>query len=1266
MADEYKPSTQQTQDAVQLDNLTSLQQPTESDQAGSAESTDVRADAVVSQTSTSTPEGPSFYLPNTDLTNSPPAESGGTTTTGLQKEEDALLVQNEFQSTEELDNSLNVNGVSFAETLEDQDASDVTSYTSVENLSAAMNGNTSTGTTNSGPTNTSALGGEDEQESLLIVNESEAETQSLASVTETERIELTTIPQVTNVVESETAVSEVSAQPLTDAVEESESVPTLSSDSEVTSDGGGATTVAGTNDAPVATDGSAETEENAVLNSRVPVATDVDGTVESYTLVADVSAGNLTFNADGTYSFDPQNAFDDLADGDTRDVSFTYYASDNDGAVSGIKTVTITITGTNDAAVIGGDTSGTVVEDATTTTATGTLTSTDVDNTANAFQAVESATASANGYGTYTVTAGGVWTYTLDNTNATVNALNENSPALTDTFTVKSADGTTQVVTVTITGTNDAPVAVADTQSTGENAVLNSSVPVATDVDGTVASYTLVDDVTEGKLTFNANGTYSFDPESAFDDLAAGDTREVTFTYYASDDLGAVSSTQTVTITVTGTNDGPIIGTSAADVLVGTSGADIIDGLAGGDTMTGGAGADTFVVSSGFAISWQLNNASITGYDIITDFASNEDSIKLPVNVKFVNDDIAVNGVDSNLRVGSNLHIRSHTVSKGEITFFTTDDGAGPAVLLDQHSKVATAVEYLSLNNLGGAGATVFFSTSISAGDSLFKHYIYQQTTDENPVTYSGNNEKALLSSATLVEIHAVSFTPVVDTQYINPIALDLNRDGVTYVDRSQGITYDYANDGNVVSTAWVNSSDGLLGVKLDNGNVNIVFSTQPGETDLEGLAKVYDTNKDAVFDSNDEQFYKFGVWQDANKDGVVQAGEFISLGEAGITSLSLVSSGERVVTADGDVIVYGQSTFTTKDGLTHILEDAGFATTVNTQMISGQISSTEPSLIAKVSTATAGKESLLAYSVVAAIDNSDAKVGDVISLIINDGAITITHILTAEDVANKRYEFRMSDNTIVTDVTNVVGVHLGVMDAAITSYANPVSIPYALLAPAEYVAPTALTEAVADPEFVGQSLLVSVVVSEVLVDSGSETKALETKDLVVSNGTLSSVTVVDNTHYTLEVVTDAQTPLSAVSVEVVLNLESAAVSQSLANETLLALPAEPATAVPAPDTSEFMLLELGGVTYMIDTSESKAAEVIATEDFALSSSLTVPLVAGSWTEVVAGEEVVDKTEGPLDLAAPVNPLTDTSAPPVISNEVLDTPRLTDNGSWTP
>ncbi|MCZ8488643.1 Ig-like domain-containing protein [Vibrio lentus] len=67
------------------------------------------------------------------------------------------------------------------------------------------------------------------------------------------------------------------------------------------------------------------------------------------------------------------------------------------------------------------------------------------------------------------------------------------------TFTYTATDNDTGVsepktITITVTGSNDAPVAKDATETTEENTVLNGNVPAATDVDGTVESYQLVDD----------------------------------------------------------------------------------------------------------------------------------------------------------------------------------------------------------------------------------------------------------------------------------------------------------------------------------------------------------------------------------------------------------------------------------------------------------------------------------------------------------------------------------------------------------------------------------------------------------------------------------------------------------------------------------------------------------------------------------------------------------------------------------------------------
>src|SRR5437762_1459476 len=148
-----------------------------------------------------------------------------------------------------------------------------------------------------------------------------------------------------------------------------------------------------------------------------------------------------------------------LNNGGTLSDTFTVHTADGTAQL-----VTITIDGTNDAAVVSGDRKSAVEgeggvgnADAGTPTASGTLSDSDVDNATNSFQAVSAGAASDQGHGSYEMTAAGVWTYTLNNNDSAVQALN-NGGTLSDTFTVHTADGTAQLVTITIDGTNDAAV----------------------------------------------------------------------------------------------------------------------------------------------------------------------------------------------------------------------------------------------------------------------------------------------------------------------------------------------------------------------------------------------------------------------------------------------------------------------------------------------------------------------------------------------------------------------------------------------------------------------------------------------------------------------------------------------------------------------------------------------------------------------------------------------------------------------------------------
>lgn len=112
--------------------------------------------------------------------------------------------------------------------------------------------------------------------------------------------------------------------------------------------------VTGTNSAPVAQDGVDTAIEGGAIVSGQVTATDAEGNELTFSLVAPVDG--LTFNEDGTYSFDPSHeAYEYLAVDEETVISFDYVVSDSEG-LSDRGQVEITVTGTNTAPVAVADT----------------------------------------------------------------------------------------------------------------------------------------------------------------------------------------------------------------------------------------------------------------------------------------------------------------------------------------------------------------------------------------------------------------------------------------------------------------------------------------------------------------------------------------------------------------------------------------------------------------------------------------------------------------------------------------------------------------------------------------------------------------------------------------------------------------------------------------------------------------------------------------------------------------------------------------------
>ena len=396
-------------------------------------------------------------------------------------------------------------------------------------------------------------------------------------------------------------------------------------------------TVTGVNDNPALTAAQASlaagTEDQNYIVSKVSLLqgfTDVDdGTVLN---VSGLSAnhGTVVNNGDGTFTIQPELNYN-------GPVTLSYSVIDGQGG-SVPATLQFNLAAVNDPAVITGTSSGTVVEDAVPNTVGGNLNSTDVDGVNDSWTVVSSQTASANGYGTFTIDAAGNWVYSLNNGNGTVNGLN-NLQSLSDSFTVTTADGTTKVVNITINGHTDftytpPPLSnaldVNDHDDDHSGSVAGSLVimapgsgPNGTDVlEGSNGADTIYAGNSPDQVYGHNGGDHIYGENGA--DVSLYGQRGDDFIYGGNSDDTIYGGSGNDTIFG---NSDPNSGGASNDTIYGGSGRDTIDGQDGNDVINGGNGQDLLTGGDGNDI-FVYQKATDTG-DFIFDFQQGSDKIDL-------------------------------------------------------------------------------------------------------------------------------------------------------------------------------------------------------------------------------------------------------------------------------------------------------------------------------------------------------------------------------------------------------------------------------------------------------------------------------------------------------------------------------------------------------------------------------------------------------------------------------------------------------------
>ena len=315
-------------------------------------------------------------------------------------------------------------------------------------------------------------------------------------------------------------------------------------------------TVNGANDAPVANDDSASTNENSAGISGNVLANDTDADGEPLTVANPGTYvgtyGTLVIAADGSYTYTPGAAAQGLDVGETAQDVFSYAASD--GTASDTADLTITITGLNDAPVANDDTASTDEN----SPVSGNVLANDTDVDGEPLTVTNPGT--YNGFwGTLVLAANGSYTYTP---NAAAALLN-NGQSVVDVFAYNASDGTASdgaILTVTVNGLSGVPNANDDSASTTENGSVSGNV-LTNDTDAENDPLTVSDPGTYvgtyGTLVLDADGSYTYTANAGTNGLAAGESVQDVFSYTATD--GGASDTANLTVTVNGTNDAPTI-----------------------------------------------------------------------------------------------------------------------------------------------------------------------------------------------------------------------------------------------------------------------------------------------------------------------------------------------------------------------------------------------------------------------------------------------------------------------------------------------------------------------------------------------------------------------------------------------------------------------------------------------------------------------------------------------------------------------------------
>jgi VCBS repeat-containing protein len=687
----------------------------------------------------------------------------------------------------------------------------------------------------------------------------------------------------------------------------------------------------------------------------LPAATQADLAAALTTTLHD-STGTGTGSVDWNFNIADKD-LDFLAAGQTETINYTVKVSD--ATTSATQTVSVVVTGANDAPMItSGPESASVAEqpgltgstalDSSSPVPTGTLNFTDVDlsdvhsvsvtldsavwstdpsfvppDTLNDLQnALTTALHDSTGSG-----SGGVdWNFSIQDKDLDFLAAGE---TLTATYDVTVADGTTsstQTVTITMTGAEDplvvnpATAVATDTAFTdtgniiaagnvitdaGDSAGDTSTTLAVTAVNGDPGNVGQFIAGAHGNLLLFSDGSYLYEADASVDPLQVGDSLTDTFNFTVTDSLNRTEST-TLTLTIQGADDAPVV----------------TGGLLNG-SMTEDAGPST-LVNGGFETG-NLSGWTTTGANIQTQFLAQGGDLGNWAAQLGQPGGIGIDTLSQTVATTPGQHyIVSFYVAgdpeSASNAFIASWDGSQILSLTDNTSGGFTHYTFDVVGDPSLSSTTLQFTYN-DDGNALYVDQVSVNPETGPPTETSSGN--VTFTDVETADTHTAAFTPL-DSGYVGTFTLD----PVTESSGSGSVAWHFTIDNSAIqflAQGQALTQDYLVSVTDDHGasTVQDVTITINGTNDAP-----HAVNENVITDVGPSGTVDIPTWSLASNDTDPDTTDHVSVN-------SIVSSTGGNATQLGDVFFVddatpgGSFTYNSTDGIA-VSSNAATATVIN------------------------------------------------------------------------------------------------------------------------------------------------------------------------------------------------------------------------------------------------------------------------------------------------------------------------------------------------